>query len=91
MAAALTGALVLALGLWLWRIWQVEQGAGAGQALAAFGLGPGARRMKRAGSAGLADGKVALSRRRRWPNSRAAGTPVFRGRYRRLVHHLQGQ
>ena len=77
MAAALSGALLLALGLWLWRHGKWSKALALACVLAAFGLGSWrATDENGAGSAGLADGKVAWSAQA-VAELRAAGTPVF--------------
>jgi len=77
MAAALTGALLLALGLWLWRFGHWGRLAALACVVAALGLGSW-RTLDATGSgpAQLAAGKLPWSEQG-LAELRAAGTPVF--------------
>jgi len=76
MTAALAGALVLAMGLWLWRYDKWGKALALACLLAAASLGSWRNLDENGGATRLADGKVAWSSRA-LAELRAAGTPVF--------------
>ena len=77
MAAALSGGLLLALGLWLWQLGGWRRGLALVSVIAALGLG-GWRGLDQDAGTGqaLADGRVAWSAQR-LAELRRNGTPVF--------------
>jgi len=76
MTAALAGALILALGLWLWRYGNWGKAVALTCVLAAASLGSWRALDENGTGAGLGDGKVAWSAQS-LAELRAAGTPVF--------------
>ena len=92
MAAALSGGLLLALGLWLWQLGGWRRGLALVSVIAALGLG-GWRgldpcgRWHRADTGRRPDSLVRTATGRVAPQRH----PGFRGRDRRLVYHLPGQ
>lgn len=76
MTAALAGALILALGLWLWRYGNWGKAIALACVLAAASLGSWRALDENGSRAGLADDRVAWSEQS-LADLRAAGTPVF--------------
>jgi thiol:disulfide interchange protein DsbD len=75
MATALSGALILALGLWLWRYGSWRRGLAALCVLLALGLGAW-RPASEVGAGGRADGRIAWSEQS-LDQLRRDGRPVF--------------
>ncbi len=76
MAAALSGALVLALGLWLWRYGSWRRALAALCVVGALGLGAWRPGNETGASAARQDGRVAWSQQS-LDELRRAGSPVF--------------
>ena len=77
MAAALSGGLLLALGLWLWQLGGWRRGLALASVTAALGLGTWRGLDQDAGvQQALAEGRVAWSEQR-LAELRRDGTPVF--------------